>query len=467
MNKYRKNSLLSIITSMEKAQKVIKNFISQGKSAEIQLLLVECQRAAIEVGTAIEKSEGEECECVHYLELYCEMLYQISVLDGREQVIELERATEMLLNIGNFIRKEISCKREVVFLPYKAEMWDSMESIYETVKKDENCICRVIPIPYYAKNAQGEMLEYRYEGERFPKDIPIENYADYSMEEQRPDVIVIHNAYDSDNFITSVHPDFYSTELKQYTEMLVYVPYFVSLDNVPKHYCSLPGVIMADMVFVQSEKVRQTYIEEYEKRVDEYGLKGQVVSGKKKFVAVGSPKFDKARKVKREEMSVPKEWQELLDKRSRKVVLYNTHLSGIMQSKSEIFFDRLEKEMKIFRENEDVLLLWRPHPLTRETAKAMNPDALLQYDRIVREYQEQKWGIYDDTADMYRAIALSDAYYGDSSSMVPLYRMTGKPIMINNSNIGLANDELEQEYCISPNKTCGEKIWEYIKARLL
>ena len=56
------------------------------------------------------------------------------------------------------------------------------------------------------------------------------------------------------------------------------------------------------------------------------------------------------------------------------------------------------------------------------------PDQLL-------EKELYGWGIYDDTPDIDRAIALSDAYYGDMSSVVELYKVTGKPIMIQNLEI--------------------------------
>ena len=42
----------------------------------------------------------------------------------------------------------------------------------------------------------------------------------------------------------------------------------------------------------------------------------------------------------------------------------------------------------------------------------------------------QKRGIYDDTADVDRAIACCDGYYGDWSSLVGLCREAGKPVMI-------------------------------------
>jgi len=36
---------------------------------------------------------------------------------------------------------------------------------------------------------------------------------------------------------------------------------------------------------------------------------------------------------------------------------------------------------------------------------------------------------------MYRAIAWSDALYGDNSSVAVLYGMTGKPVLVQNYNV--------------------------------
>ena len=51
---------------------------------------------------------------------------------------------------------------------------------------------------------------------------------------------------------------------------------------------------------------------------------------------------------------------------------------------------------------------------------------------IIEIYKKEAKGIFDDTVDIDRAILLSDAYYGDMSSVVTLYKTTGKPIMIQN-----------------------------------
>ncbi|HBI62772.1 MAG TPA: hypothetical protein DDY31_16460, partial [Lachnospiraceae bacterium] len=80
-------------------------------------------------------------------------------------------------------------------------------------------------------------------------------------------------------------------------------------------------------------------------------------------------------------------------------------------------------------------LLWRPHPLFASTIEAMRPELREEYREIVERYREDGWGIYDDSSDMDRAVEISDAYYGDGSSVVQLYQKTGKAIMLQNPEV--------------------------------
>ena len=94
---------------------------------------------------------------------------------------------------------------------------------------------------------------------------------------------------------------------------------------------------------------------------------------------------------------------------------------------------KIKSVFRLFEERKDeVLLLWRPHPLIPNTIKSMRPQLWEMYKIIVDEYRQAGWGIYDDTADMDRAVLLSDAYYGDQSSVIYVYKKTGKPVMIQN-----------------------------------
>ena len=74
--------------------------------------------------------------------------------------------------------------------------------------------------------------------------------------------------------------------------------------------------------------------------------------------------------------------------------------------------------------------------MIKSTVSSMRPQQLwVEYEKLVKWYKEEGWGIYDDSSDMDRAVVLSDAYYGDMSSLVPVYQQTGKMMMIQNALI--------------------------------
>ena len=88
---------------------------------------------------------------------------------------------------------------KVVFLPYKASMWDSLESVWKAAAADENCDAYVIPIPYYDKNLDGSFKQEHWEGDQYPADVPITRFDQYDFEKRKPDVVFIHNPYDECN----------------------------------------------------------------------------------------------------------------------------------------------------------------------------------------------------------------------------------------------------------------------------
>ena len=235
-----------------------------------------------------------------------------------------------------------------------------------------------------------------------------------------------------------VHPDFFASELRKHTDELVYIPYFVLQDGeVPEHFCVLPGVIYSHKVIVQSENARQSYIKHLKAYAKKNNLGNAFGDLDKKIVAGGSPKLEKVKSVKREDYDIPDEWKSLIydeDGNKRKVILYNTSIGTFIKS-SEVMLDKLESVMEFFSKQEKVILLWRPHPLYRTTIQTRFPEQIERYDALVKKYIDNKIGIFDDSADMYRAIVWSDAYYGDESSLVELYKQTKKPIMIENTYI--------------------------------
>lgn len=432
MRGFQKQQIMNVIDSMHALHGEIRDRLQSGAYDVVEGALTDCQEAAISVGEAIEQIEGDDTKAVRCLEHYCERLYQISLQLQNIAAQKIYKSLESgLVKAENEI-KHMPVRKTAVFLPYKASMWDSLESVWKAACDDAEWESVVIPIPYYNRNTDDSLGEMQYEGADFPEDVPVTDWQQYSLEKEHPDIIFIHNPYDQFNIVTTVHPLFYASRIKDYTEKLVYIPYFVHQnDIVAEHYCVLPGTIYADVVILQSEKVREQYLRYYEAALPELVEKQGREAIEKKFQALGSPKFDVSADSQND---IPEEWREFLGQ-GKKVIFFNTHLRGLMQGQSEQFLRKLEWVFNFFQKQEDVVLLWRPHPLMVETARAMNPEAVEPYLKLVERYRRQKIGIYDDSRELHRAIDLSDAYYGSGSSVVELFRQQGKPVMLMSEQI--------------------------------
>lgn len=94
---------------------------------------------------------------------------------------------------------------------------------------------------------------------------------------------------------------FNSKNLKQFTDKLVYMPYFIIGEIEPedkeaaegmKHFCTVPGVIYADKVVVQPEKMRRIYVDVMTEFI--WGTPADRKYWEGKILGLGSPKMDKA-----------------------------------------------------------------------------------------------------------------------------------------------------------------------------
>lgn len=410
MREITKNKLYEMLDMMQEAMAY------HGQPEEMFNLLVDCQNAALQIGEVIEKATSPEHSCIKYLEEYTECIYQAAndMRDSRQYSACMKQGKRLLLTVKNQICHRIEKTYEILFLPYKASMWDCFDSVYRAIKQEGKHQPVVMPIPYYSMDAKQKVIECTYEGGDLPEDIEITDYRTYDMEERRPDVIFIHNPYDNYNLVTRVPKQFFSSELIKVTEHLVYIPYLIRSENkLPEHYVVMPGILNAWRVYVQSEEIKKSYLSYYP-----FG---------DKIVAMGSPKIDMVLRANEEGKLMPEVWEKKL--RNRKVFFYNTHIHNIMNH-SDTLFEEYDYVVKEFAGRDDIALLWRPHPLTRETIKAYTPHLLEDYLDYLAKAEQQDNIVVDRSADLHRAMALSDAYIGDQSSLVQLYGVTGKPIFL-------------------------------------
>ena len=278
---------------------------SEGQFEAVLSALPSLQERAVMLGNAIEERKGEGTESVHILESFCEALFQLHTSLTEAQASAVEHSKEQLEGLRPLLRKlraalEREIKKQVVFLPHSAKHFASLRPLIDALREREDTEVKLMPIPYFDRLGDGSLSEMHYEGENFPKEYPITDYKSYNFAAELPDCIVMNSPYDAYNPVWSVDPFFYSEKLKQYTNKLVYVPWFVTDEIDPekpedgkafynmRYYVTVPGIIHADCTIVQSEEMKKAYLAKLSRFIEEKEVLERL---EKKIIGAGSCLF--------------------------------------------------------------------------------------------------------------------------------------------------------------------------------
>ena len=116
----------------------------------------------------------------------------------------------------------------------------------------------------------GMSEEVHYEGQILANYVPVTGFDQYDFYEKKPDIVYFDNPYDLYDAHIAVHPMFFTDKIRQFAKKMVYVS-CILVDEYDEEdlkakkmmeFCiNTPGVARADEVIVQSENIRQRYIE--------------------------------------------------------------------------------------------------------------------------------------------------------------------------------------------------------------
>ena len=461
-----------MIQMLDEANAELRRLFSYGDFESAMRLNADCLSFVVQVDEYIKELAGRGTQTTELLKEYRDILTKTDAETGDEAAADNLRKKLDTVK-ASAISELKPDKTEVVFFPYKASMWDSLESVWYAAQRDPQCDAYVVPIPYYERLPNGTQGQMVYEGGDYPDYVPVVDWHEYDISERHPDVVFIHNPYDDGNYVTSVHPAYYSRRLKDLTDMLCYIPYFVFSGEVQDEFCTTEACVHAHRIFVQSELVRDGYIKAYS---EAFG--GEYGKPEDKFIALGSPKFDKISIAGVQNHELPDAWIRMIERPDgtcKRTVLYNTVISSILTG-AEKHLDELREVLETFKKHDDIVLWWRPHPLSAPTYKSMLQYLHLEYEQIVAQYKQEGWGIYDDTPELHRAIAVTHAYFGDWSSLVAMYQQTGKPVRIAGYDYDepfddfldyLASKSFEPQKIYSSSATStenyGKRIYDYVR----
>ncbi len=414
-------------------------------------LLAQCQELAIRIGTLIESEEGEGHVTVSHLEKYCEVVYEIhsslSAGESPESDVIKNKLDEALAIVRKSIEDDVPLHREVVFLPFSEKHWSAMESMWRREMDDPYCKVYVIPIPYYDRELEGVPRTLIFDRNAYPDEVEVTDFNDYNFAEHHPDTIYIQNIYDEFNPTTMVNPFFYTPHIRQFTDELVYIPYFRIEEIAPDdgrgklsldHFVKMPGMVQVDKAIVQSESVRQSYIEALVEMAGEETREiweKKVVAEDQRDISADRELHEELRENIRQQS--PESWRRILlkaDGTPKKVILFYS-APAVLLGKDLRSIDKLERVLETFRENtDDIALIWKGDPNMRDALRAADSRVWSRYRDILDKYKKEGWGIFD-TGKGTEALELADAYYGDPSLLVLKCKNKGLPVMLLNVDV--------------------------------
>lgn len=472
---------IEMINILAEATRQIQSLIENSEIGQAMELLIQCQEFAIEIGTLLENMENDGVgsgskEIVHQLELFCENVYEIyqiiQEVDAQSgtlmDIITIINDNNTFIIIDNLIStmkglvpNNIKEKKIVIFILHKQVAWKKMYMHYLREVQDENKKVYVIPIPYHYKRYDGEIIETKQEIISLPdymncisdnqnnhNEVEITAYKEFDFNKNHINKIYIDCSFDEFNESICVPTFFYSTNLRKYTDELIYIPYyeiddFDESDERSSHnikiYCNTPGSVYSDKIIVSSEAIRKMYI----KTLTEFAGENTKEIWERKVV------FDKAsisdledkKDVKKlhkyvdGNIELPDEWKKLIineNGETKKVILFTLSSSTLLEYKEKMI-DKIKRALATFKNNRSkVVLWWYENTYTLDVLKLKNSSLYQQYKAVIDDYINQGWGIYDSSGNIKRAVAISDAYYGDPDYAVNISMRKGIPVMVMN-----------------------------------
>lgn len=334
-------------------------------------------------------------------------------------------------------------KQKVVFIASIASHWDGYETLWRKLSAQDNMEVKVLVVPYYYRKFKGELFDIQFEIDKFPQEINAIDFRTIDIKSLGADVIYIQESADEYNYTMTIHPDYYSRELRKYTDKLIYIPWFEH-DEISKNdgraiksmnsYCTVPGVVYADEVHVQSENMKKAFVD----KLTGWAGEDTVEIWQGKIIAKELPIQEKRREERLKAVVVPKDWEEKFYKSNgdkKKIILYGNNASGLVEN-GEKTIEKLKRVFELFESKKDeIALIWRPHPKLADFTADNNPAIWGEYENIVSEYIEGNWGVYDSGEAVDMVVSVVDAYYGDAGEIAHQVSREGKPVMIQDVSV--------------------------------
>lgn len=356
----------------------------------------------------------------------------VEVSNGlNSQNLDLPDIYNKVVALENEIKEKVKYKLHVLFVAELAGKWDAMASVYEAMKKREDCEVEVVIQPIFRAvkmpdgSVKSDVILNDYLTPMGIANIP---YDQYDFAEKLPDITFFSQPYESCTI-----EKFLPENMSQYTKV-VYLPYYTGMTINPEissatyySFFKAKTESVAWKIVTQSECMRHYY---------------KNIGSKKgaNTIVTGLPKWDAPMKITKENTKCPEEWKEKI--KGRKVFLWNTHFT--VDTSGSDFLNKGEEFLDLFFKNKDIALIWRPHPMTDIIIKLYMSESLPKYNALKEKIAKSENVVIDTEPTYNAAFAYSDALISDLSSLIEQFLLMDKPaLMVTAQPIAEAREKYE------------------------
>ena len=311
--------------------------------------------------------------------------------------------------LNEIIKRHGSNNFRIAFCPYKTEMWDSMESIFDACVFEPNITAKIFPVPYAEVDAQGNVGIMHNESSALKQIVQNNDAFMSNLDLFKPDFVVVHYPYDNHNKVTRIHEDFWSDNLKAKGYKIIHSPYGLPVGGVST--CDLtfqPVLKNAELIVCDCPEEKTNIIRQWKESQD-------ININPDNILVCGSPKRDYL-------------WTAEETGTTGTVLIAGSLiplLNGIQGNILSRYAKIIEDELAVGHK-----VIYRYHPLSTSGVKALCPFAYSKWLSFLGWCQtmtENHDFAFDTEWKIQNTMNQCDHMYADSGSAVALWIPTGKP----------------------------------------
>lgn len=317
---------------------------------------------------------------------------------------------------SNISREKRVKNKEInmVFLCSRANVWNSVKSVYDSAVKSENIKVYLIALPPY-KNGELDTesnINYEFCKKNNPETIQAYNRETgeyFDIRKLSPDYIVYPTPYSVE------FPECYSFKNTSKISKLCYISYGYSLVKSKMQKITVMPEIMSYVSYIfVCNNIIYNY---YKKRM----FLSEMINGKRLY-NIGFPRFDLYKNISLEK------------KNNKTTIMWMPRWTTLLDEKKDgnepsSFFEVKDEILRYTDENPNINLIIRPHPKAFENYVKHGMMTLDEVNDYKKRIGQMSNAILDDDPDYYGKLISADVLVADFTSVIAEFFVTGKPIV--------------------------------------